>query len=133
MAIYVKVNREAVQLKHDDAFNQVVVRPQLSSSWGQRNKCFYCDVILLNRGFGVQKIFWESRDHIVPKDVGGGVLGSPNLVPACHSCNDSKQATPVWVWAHGRNLSERSRKRLENRLLVLEEIASRKSDAIFRY
>jgi 5-methylcytosine-specific restriction endonuclease McrA len=39
----------------------------------------------------------DTLDHVVPLS-GGGSNGIANLVPACGSCNASKQATPLLVW-----------------------------------
>jgi 5-methylcytosine-specific restriction endonuclease McrA len=44
-------------------------------------------------------------DHIVPVSLGG--LTEPgNIVPACGSCNSSKNARPLDEWAPGRDLSD---------------------------
>jgi HNH endonuclease len=38
-----------------------------------------------------------TMDHVVP-DSKGGPMTSYNLVPACRSCNSSRQNTPALVW-----------------------------------
>lgn len=55
------------------------------------NRCAYCN----------QKIVALQPDHIIPL-VRGGSNDIENIVPACKSCNTSKQDTPLLVWLHNR-------------------------------
>ncbi len=63
----------------------------LIESWGHR--CAYC---------GAQKHL--TADHIIPlsKD---GRNEIHNIVPACGSCNSSKQAEDVLVWAERKGIT----------------------------
>ena len=49
-------------------------------------KCAYCGT----KGFMTQ-------DHVIPVSAGGGYI-KENIVPACETCNASKQASPVVEW-----------------------------------
>lgn len=42
-----------------------------------------------------------TADHIIPL-TRGGTNGIENIVPACHSCNSSKNAKPLLVWMYRR-------------------------------
>jgi hypothetical protein len=60
-------------------------RREIINAWD--GHCAYC-------GNKPEKI---TLDHIIPK-VKGGMTVRANLVPACASCNVSKNHCDVWAW-----------------------------------
>lgn len=55
------------------------------------NRCVYCNKELLN----------PTQDHIIPISK-GGTHTADNVVPACKSCNSSKQDKGLISWLFGR-------------------------------
>lgn len=63
---------------------------EIKLSYG--NRCVYC---------GTKA---TSQDHIVPMARGGSHTAD-NVVPACGSCNSSKNAKPLLIWMYERNVN----------------------------
>jgi 5-methylcytosine-specific restriction endonuclease McrA len=60
-------------------------RREIINAWD--GACAYC-------GCRPEKV---TLDHVIPK-AKGGTTDRANLVPACSSCNVSKNHCDVWVW-----------------------------------
>ena len=74
-------------------------RRGIIEAWESR--CAYC-------GCQPEKI---TLDHVIPK-VSGGTTERSNLVPACASCNGSKNHCEVWKWYRSQPFYSMNREKI---------------------
>lgn len=71
-------------------------------------KCFYCGKVLNKRNFCI--------DHFVPVCLGGRDVKS-NVVPACKSCNGSKNRHDIEVWRKNLAYMKEGRPKINDKIL----------------
>ena len=86
-------------------------RREIINAWD--GACAYC-------GCKPEKI---TLDHVNPKANGGMTVRS-NLVPACASCNVSKNHCDVWQWYQAQPFHTAAREQQIRSWLIAEAVAS---------
>lgn len=76
---------------------RALYRAPKRARWNETKRCYWCNrsVAYFYNGGQLRRSARATREHIIPKSLGGGDGG--NRVVACHRCNQARGRDLSWV------------------------------------